>query len=180
MIVSLTTTTERAESADGVRFERFLSWRGHAWISLLMRLYLGYIFLLACWHKILDPAGFAVDVATYQMLPLVTLNFIALVLPWAELFAAIMIIAGWRVKASALLIAGMMVMFMIGLGYALYLGLDTGCGCFASEGVEADPISWMTMARDAFWLALALYVLFLDRRPIGVDGFLARRAEAGA
>jgi uncharacterized membrane protein YphA (DoxX/SURF4 family) len=147
----------------------FSTWRGHGWLGLAARLYLGGVFLAACWHKLLDPAAFALDVATYQFLPLWAINAFALVLPWTELLAGAMLVAGVRVRAAALLIALMMVAFLIGLGHALHLGLDMSCGCFASSGAEADPISWKTVLRDAGWLVLALYVLALDRDPLGLE-----------
>lgn len=153
-----------------------LAWRGHAWIALPVRLYLGVVFLLACYFKILDPGAFALDVATYQLLPLPLINLQALVLPWVELLAGVMIVIGWRTRASALLITGMMVMFIVALGIALGQGLEMGCGCFANEGGE-DPISWHTVGRDAIWLAMALYVLVCDRRPLGLDRWLERRSR---
>ena len=152
----------------------FLAWRGHAWIALPFRVYLAGVFLLACYFKILDPGAFALDVATYQILPLPLINLQALILPWVELLAGLMLLAGLRTRAAALLISGMMVMFLIALAIALAQGLDMGCGCFANEGGE-DPISWRTLVRDAVWLALALYVLVFDRRPFGLDRLLERR-----
>ena len=157
---------------------KLLAWRGHEWIAALIRLYLGYVFLAACWHKILHPAAFALDVATYQFLPLPLINIFALTLPWVELAAGVMILAGFRARAAALLIAGMMVAFIIALGWALHLGLEMSCGCFASSS-EADPISGLTVLRDLAWLALALYVLIFDRRPLGVDRWLLRQDQPG-
>lgn len=153
-----------------------LTWSGHAWLALPMRLYLGVVFLWACVHKIADPGAFALDVATYQFLPLALVNLFALVVPWAELVVGVMIVVGFRTRAAALLIVGLMLAFMVALGWALYLDLDMSCGCFASSA-EADPISSMTMLRDAGWLALGLYVLVFDRRPLGLDRLLARRRE---
>jgi uncharacterized membrane protein YphA (DoxX/SURF4 family) len=158
---------------------KLLDWPGHAWIALPARLYLGFVFIYACVHKIAVPATFALDVATYQLLPLSLVNITALVLPWVELFAGVLIVIGWRTRAAALLIAGMMVVFMIALGWALHQELDMSCGCFASSG-EADPISGMTMLRDAGWLALSAYVLAFDRAPIGLDRWLARRRSKSA
>jgi uncharacterized membrane protein YphA (DoxX/SURF4 family) len=152
----------------------FLHWRGHAFLALPARLYLGVVFLLACYHKIVDPASFAVDVATYQLLPLPLLNLSALILPWIELLAGAMLVLGFRTRAAAVLVAGMMLLFMGALGWALHLGLDMSCGCFASSGTE-DPISGLTMLRDGGWLALALYVLVFDRHPIGIDRLWPRR-----
>jgi uncharacterized membrane protein YphA (DoxX/SURF4 family) len=145
------------------------TWRGHALLALAARLYLGGVFLVACWHKLLHPEAFALDVATYQFLPLWAINAFALVLPWVELLAGLLLVAGVRVRAQALLIALMMAAFLVALAHALHLGLDMSCGCFASSGAEADPISWKTIVRDAAWLLLALYVLAFDRRPLGLE-----------
>jgi uncharacterized membrane protein YphA (DoxX/SURF4 family) len=156
---------------------RLLDWRGHALVALPVRLYLGGVFLYACLHKILDPGAFALDVATYQLLPLQLVNATALVLPWAELFAGVLLVAGFRARAAALLIAGMMLIFMAALGWALHRNLDMSCGCFASSGHQ-DPISGLTMLRDAGWLALALYVLVFDRSPLGLDRVAGRLRRA--
>lgn len=155
---------------------RFLDWRGHQWIGLLARLYLGGVFLFACWHKIVHPDSFAVDVATYQILPLPLVNLFAITLPWVELGAGLMLVLGFRARSGALLTSGMMVMFIVALIIALAKGLDMSCGCFASQGSEEDPISYRTVLRDLCWLALSVYILFLDRRPIGLDTFLERRS----
>jgi putative oxidoreductase len=154
---------------------RITGWRGHAWLALGARLYLGAVFLLACWHKILDPASFALDVATYQILPLELVNLFAIILPWVEAAAGLMLILGFRARAAALLVAAMMVMFMVALTLALRGGLQMSCGCFASAGAEEDLISGWTLLRDLGWLILALYVLWLDRRPLGLDRLFERR-----
>ena len=111
---------------------------------------------------------FALSVATYQLLPLWAINVMALALPAVEYLAALMILVGFRTRAAALLLTAMMVMFMVALGWALHLDLDMSCGCFASSG-EGHNISAATMWRDAAWLALCLYVLVFDRRPLGLD-----------
>ncbi len=149
-----------------------MTWFGHVWLAVPARLYLGYVFILACVHKIADPGAFALDVATYQLLPLWLVNITALILPWVELLAGIVIVIGFRTRAAALLLAGMMVVFMVALAWALHLDLDMSCGCFASSSDE-DPISATTMLRDTAWLALALYVLIFDQgRGPGIDGWL--------
>ncbi len=156
---------------------RIVRWPGHGALALPARWYLAWVFIEACWHKIQDPEIFAVDVATYQIMPLSTINLAAITLPWVELGAGIMLIIAWRARAAALMVAGMMVVFMIALGMALYAGLDMSCGCFASSAAEGeDMISMATLWRDAQWLLLAVYVVIFDRIPWGVDWLLARRA----
>jgi uncharacterized membrane protein YphA (DoxX/SURF4 family) len=157
-----------------------MDWPGHAWLGLAARWYLAYVFLAACLHKIAYPALFAVDVATYQILPLWAVNATAILLPWVELFAAILLVVGFRARAGALLVAGMMVVFIVALLIALAKGLDMSCGCFASGGAEEDPISYRTVLRDLGWLALAVYVIGFDRRPLGLDRRWTRTVRRNA
>lgn len=151
--------------------------RTAAWLAVPARWYLGLLFVGACLHKIADPQSFAVDIATYDILPLVLVNLTAITLPWIELAAGCMLLTGWRVRASSLLIAGMMVVFLAALAAALARGLDMSCGCFASQGADDDPISRLTVLRDLCWLGLALFVLVFDRGLVGIDHRLQRRSE---
>ena len=133
------------------------------------------MFIVACLHKIADPHVFALDIATYDILPLSEINLMAITLSWIELFAGIMLVAGFRVRGAALAVAGMMVMFLVAVIIALDKGLDMSCGCFASQTTEEDPISYLTVLRDAGWLLLAVYVAVFDRRVIGLDRLLIKR-----
>lgn len=160
--------------------KRLLAWRGHSILGLPVRLYLGVIFLMACWHKIADPGAFAIDIATYQILPLGLVNVMAITLPWIELAAGLMLVLGLRGRTGALLVAGMMAVFTVAVSIAVARGLDMSCGCFASQGANEDPISWRTIVRDFTWLLLSLYVVVFDRRPIGVDWLLTRRRPTDA
>lgn len=148
---------------------RFGGHRVHAWVAMAARWYLGGVFLFACVHKIAAPAAFALDIATYQVLPLSLVNLLAITLPWVELAAGVSLVTGFKARGGAMLAGAMMLMFLVALGIALARGLELACGCFASGGVAADPISWRTVARDVVWLGIAIYVVIVDRRPIGVD-----------
>ncbi len=156
---------------------RPLGWKGHAWLGLTARLYLGGLFVWACLHKIRDPHSFAVDIATYQILPLGLVNVLAIVLPWVELAAGLMLILGFRVRAGTLLVSAMMVMFTAAISIALARGLELSCGCFASQGAAEDPISFRTVLRDSSWLLLCAYILVFDRRPVGLESWIERRGR---
>ena len=152
------------------RFDRFMNHPVHIFIALEVRFYLAWVFISACIHKLIDPTSFAIDIATYQMLPLVFINPLAIVLPYVELGTGIMLVIGLRARAAALMVCGMMVMFMIALSYALMHDLTISCGCFASNAAAgSDPISGLTMLRDSAWLMLGVYVVVFDRRPLGID-----------
>ena len=148
------------------------------WLAVPARWYLGALFVGACLHKIADPGSFALDVATYDILPLALVNLTAIALPWVELAAGVLLLLGCRVRAGALLVATMMALFLAALAIALARGLDMSCGCFASQGAAEDPISLFTVARDVGWLALAAFVLAYDRGLVGLDGMRGRRRHA--
>jgi len=160
--------------------KRLLHWSGHAWVALPARLYLAWVFIYACIHKIAHPSAFALDIATYDILPLSLVNPMAIILPWIELVAGVLLVIGWRVRAAALSVCGMMVMFIAAIAIALAKGLDMSCGCFASQAVNEDPIGWLTVMRDLGWLALAGYVVFFDRNPLGLDRWSSGRRKAHA
>jgi len=142
-----------------------------------MRWYLGVLFVAACLHKIAEPASFALDIATYDILPLVLINITAITMPWAEVAAGGLLLVGHRTRAAGWMITGMMAVFLAALSIALARGMDMSCGCFASQGaVDEDPISRLTVVRDLVWLGLALFVVAFDRGVLGVDGWLRRRS----
>lgn len=149
--------------------------RGAAWLSVPLRWYLGILFVGASLHKIADPRAFAVDVATYDILPLALVNVVAVVLPVVELVVGVLLLVGLRVRASALLVAGMMTVFLAALVVALIRGLDMSCGCFASQGAQDDPISRLTVLRDLGWLAVSAWLIAFDRGLAGLDRVLAGR-----
>ena len=151
---------------------RLNEWSGHGWLSLAARVYIGGLFVYASWHKIAHPELFALDVATYEILPLVLVNPMAIILPYVEFIAGVMLIVGFRTRAGAFLATGMLIMFTIALALALAKGLDVACGCFASQTMEEDPISRMTLLRDLLWILLSVYVLIFHRNGISIDRML--------
>ena len=155
--------------------KRLFEWKGHSYVGLVLRVYLASVFLFACVHKIISPEDFAVDIATYQILPTVLINPMALVLPFIEAFAGVLLFIGFYTRGASLLICGMMTIFTAAVSIALAHGLDMSCGCFASKGAAEDPISWKTIVRDTCWLVLSIYVLIFDDGRIGLDGLLRKR-----
>lgn len=152
-----------------------LYWKGHPFLTLAARLYLGWVFIFASLHKIANPGAFAVDVATYDILPLALVNGMAICLPWIEIATGVLLVLGVNSRAAAWLVVGMMLMFMSALFIALYNGLDMSCGCFASSTMEAgDEISAGTVFRDSAWLFLGLYVLVFDHKPLGIFSIVRR------
>lgn len=149
----------------------------HPALGLLLRVYLGGVFVYASMYKINYPPEFAETVASYQLIPVWAVHLTALVMPWTELLCGVLLILGLRTKTSAALIGAMLFIFGIAIVAALVRDLPIGCGCFTS--VE-EPLGWQTLARDLMWLAMAVHVycfpsaLQLEERLLmslkGIDG----------
>jgi putative oxidoreductase len=132
------------------------------YIALAFRVVLGCMFLYTGVVHALDPKGFADAVANYRILPAVLVNPFAMALPFVEMITGIALILGIFIPGSSLIIAGLLFVFALALGIALFKGLDISCGCFTTSK-EAQSISWIYLVRDLSLLAMAVFVFCFDR-----------------
>ncbi|MFQ5601120.1 MAG: MauE/DoxX family redox-associated membrane protein [Candidatus Krumholzibacteriia bacterium] len=143
-------------------------------VLLLLRLGMAAVFVGAAVPKIAEPDLFALAVHNYQMLPAWGVNGMAIALPWLELVIGLCLGLGiWR-RASALIMAVLMVVFMIALASAKARGLDIACGCF-EVGAEAEHSSLvLDVLRDLAFLAGAVILVRWDEGPRPLDLLLRR------
>lgn len=99
-------------------------------ISLGIRLMLGGLFIASGVLKLLDPAAFAWNIYQYGLVPRLLIEPLAIGLPVAEVAAGGGLL--WSRRWSYGAVAGMLVLFMALLGYAIINGLNVDCGCFGS------------------------------------------------
>ncbi|MDL2260384.1 DoxX family membrane protein [Deltaproteobacteria bacterium OttesenSCG-928-K17] len=122
----------------------------------LWRLPLAVVFCYAAIEKIIDPADFARTIHNYRLLPLEAVAPLAITLPWVEIWAGLLVLTRSWGKAAALILAGLLVVFMLAVGFNLARGLDFECGCFGSGGRQAGlNLLW----QDGLLLICALMVL---------------------
>jgi putative oxidoreductase len=137
-----------------------------SWLTLLLRIVLGGIFIYAGTLKIADPAIFAGNVAAYKLLPPFGNYLMAATLPWVEFLCGLLLVLGVRVRAAATLILLMNLVFTLALTSAIVRGLDIDCGCFRQGGPKTTP--WTALLRDLAFMAGAMSLLRLDK-PGGKD-----------
>lgn len=130
-------------------------------VACAFRALLGCMFLYTGVIHALDPMGFAEAVANYRILPAVLVNPFAVVLPFVEVITGMALILGILIPGSSLIIAGLLFLFALALGIALFKGLDISCGCFTTSK-EAQSISWIFLVRDLGLLAMAVFVFSFD------------------
>ena len=130
------------------------------YLSLVIRFYVGILFIYASMNKIPFPAEFAEALGSYRILPYWSVNFVAIALPWVEVICGLFLVIGLRTRAVSCIIGTLLIVFSIGMGINLIRGASISCGCFGNAG---DQISWWDIPRDLFWLLLTVQIFFYDR-----------------
>jgi putative oxidoreductase len=143
--------------------DRIISWLVSPYLSLLFRWFLGVLFFYAGFIKIVDPAGFALALYNYHILPGWMINPLAICLPWVEVMVGVSLLAGVMLLGGALVVSGMLAIFAVAIGISLIRGLDIACGCF-STSAGAEPITWLYVVRDLLLLGMGVHILFFDQR----------------
>jgi putative oxidoreductase len=125
--------------------------------DLAFRLILAGVFLWAGLLKLADPRAFAVDVRSFHLVSDPWVAWIALGLPWLEIFASLALMAApWRL-AGATALGGMLLIFLGGILSAWARGLDISCGCFGAMGTGKSNYAFL-IARNLALLALCAAV----------------------
>ena len=130
------------------------------YLSLILRMYIGWIFIDASLSKIPDPALFAENVANYRIIPFIGLNLVAIVLPWMELVCGFYLIIGLRTKAASAIVGGLLFLFTAFVMINVFRGTKMNCGCFDTVG---EPIGWKKVITNMIWLLMTIQVYFFDK-----------------
>jgi len=101
---------------------------------LALRILLGVVFIYAAISKASDPEGFARAIANYKLLPIFLINILAIILPWIELCAGVLLVFGVLAKENSMILGGLLVVFVIAILISLARGLNIDCGCFGTVG----------------------------------------------
>ena len=137
-------------------------------VAHLCALAVAGVFFYAAYGKIKVPGQFVVAIKNYRMVPELYLNLMALLLPWWEVAAAVALIFPRTRRAGAILILGMLMMFMVAVSYAaFYKGYNIDCGCFGKDSAAAG---WRTIGLDVLLslCTLASVYLYTWKRPATV------------
>jgi uncharacterized membrane protein YphA (DoxX/SURF4 family) len=127
----------------------------NTYLLFIVRIILGLIFIYAGAEKISDPEAFAVSISNYRLLPVVTLNFFAITLPWIELVTGLLILFGIAVKENSSIIFLMLLVFTIAIVISLFRGLSIDCGCFG----KGSQIGLLKLGENILMLVVSLLLI---------------------
>jgi uncharacterized membrane protein YphA (DoxX/SURF4 family) len=171
-----------APAVGGVAFEGNRRRRALEILAELAAIALGIVFVAAAVSKIVDPPGFAHEVANYRLMPGGAVHALALFLPWLELFAGLALVTGIARRSAVLVVLVLLAVFIGGLSINLARGRPVDCGCFTTKETPKTPeqrLSAMKLAllRDAGFVVLALASLRASERSL--RGRAGARRDAG-
>jgi hypothetical protein len=89
------------------------------------------------------------------------LNLAAITLPWIEIVAGVFLVLGIWMRASAILLSALTLVFMVAIGSALARGLDIDCGCFGTVGGRRAGL--VPLLEDMVLLLCGLWVVWTSR-----------------
>ncbi len=145
-------------------------------VATVCRIAIGALFIYAASSKF-DAIEFAQKVNNYRLLPAALVNLVAVALPFVELFAGVLLVVGFRIRAGALTVVGLLCFFIFAMGYVWAKGIDIECGCFG----KGTKVGFRAISEDVGMMLLALEAYAFDRGVFGVDGLIARlRAPAAS
>ena len=135
------------------------------WLTLLSRLILGVVLLVAGGLKIGNLPKSAMAVRSYEMLPIPLANFLGYTLPWIEIGLGLLLIVGVTVKISGALGALTMLAFIIAIAQAWARGLSIDCGCFGGGGaIDPEDTKYLSeIIRDIGLMALGIFLYFYPK-----------------
>lgn len=132
------------------------------YLLFLLRIILGFVFVYSAITKIIDTPGFSDSISNYKLLPDFIINFFAIVLPWIELTAGLLLLLGISVKENAFIINFLLVVFLIAITINLIRGLDINCGCFGTQG--GTKIGLTKLIENTILLFFGIILMVFDSK----------------
>ena len=141
------------------------------WITLLARLILGGVLLVAGGLKVGNLQKSAMAVRAYELLPTAIANFLGYVLPWIEIGLGLLLISGVAVSISGLFGAIIMFAFIIAIAQAWARGLSIDCGCFGGGGpIDPDQTKYLSeIIRDIGLFGVGIFLYYFPKGRFALD-----------
>jgi len=132
-------------------------------LLLLLRVFMGMVFVAAAVEKVADPAAFAHSIDNYRLLPSGLLLLSATWLSWLELLCGLALVFGMRLRGASFLTSVLLLIFTLAVISGVMRGLDISCGCFTQDPGVAK-IGWLKVLENTGLLLLSVWVYFHSLR----------------
>lgn len=119
-------------------------------------LILAWFFGLAAVLKLMSPVDFANQITGFDLSPLFMVAPAAIMLPGVELCAALALLIPPLRSSAAILISGLLIIFILAALSVIARGLDVPCGCFGPSG---RMVGWTLVFQDLGLLFASMWLL---------------------
>lgn len=126
-------------------------------ITVLLRIALSVIFVVAGVTKLIDPRGTRDAVKNFGA-PVPLVPALAIALPIVELLIAAGLLVASTTSASSLAALLVLILFIVAIGVNLARGHTHDCHCFGQ--LYSRPLGWPTLARNVVFALGAAFVLW--------------------
>lgn len=133
----------------------------------LLCLVFGSVFVYAGLLKARNPMTFLDDVRSFQLLLDPLAAWLALGLPWLEIFAGLAVITGVLRAGGLLTLNLLLVLFLAAILISWTRGLDLSCGCFGGDTAASDYPT--LIIRDLALLALGFACTRFKKRRLATQ-----------
>ena len=151
-----------------IKYQRF--------VTLLGRLILGGVLLVAGGLKAFVPAEAASAVAAYKILPTQMAHIVGYALPCLEIAVGLLLIIGISLRMAAVIAGSIMILFIGAIISVWARGMLIDCGCFGgggaidpSKAAQVHRTYALEIARDAGLALTALYLYFFPYGLLSVE-----------
>ena len=132
-------------------------------MTLALRLILGITFLYAGIIKASASQAFAIALLPFTFIDSMWTGPLAIGLAWMEILAGVLVLAPRIYEAGAAMIAGLCLVFIAVLSWALWNGYIVSCGCFGEDMAPSAAKMLLAIGRDILLFAGAVAIMVMPR-----------------
>lgn len=154
-----------------ISMRKFLN---NSYLNLLLRLFIGLVFLFSSISKIGIPDEFAKEIANYHIVPNIFINIFAITMPWIELCCALFIILGLRLKSSSFVLAILIAVFNLAIIIAMAKGLNINCGCHTK--IMAEQVGFTKLFENTLLILIAVFIYFSKGLKFSIERYIVKDA----
>lgn len=132
-------------------------------MTLALRLILGITFLYAGIIKASASQAFIVALLPFTFIDSTWTGPLAMGLAWMEILAGVLVLAPRIYEAGAAMIAGLCLVFIAVLSWALWNGYIVSCGCFGEDMAPSAAKMLLAIGRDILLFAGAVAIMVIPR-----------------
>ena len=132
-------------------------------MTLALRLILGITFLYAGIIKASASQAFIVALLPFTFIDSMWTGPLAIGLAWMEILAGVLVLAPRIYEAGAAMMAGLCLVFIAVLSWALWNGYIVSCGCFGEDVAPSAAKMLLAIGRDILLFAGAVAIMMIPR-----------------